>query len=167
MPPSSKPEMSAAQLERLRQSGLRIDAEGRFWHEGALVEHEGTRRAFSRWLDRLAEPDGRYILRLDETRYAYVDVDDTPLVVRTLRWIEPDPRPLLSLSDGTEERLDPASLTFDDGGVLRTWVRAGRLEARLSTAATSALAAVIDMHGDEPVLRLPGQARHPLRRRQR
>jgi hypothetical protein len=61
-------------IERLRRSGIRIDKEGEFQHEGAPVRHEGLRQALFRWLDRL--DDGRYILRLDAARFAYVDVDD-------------------------------------------------------------------------------------------
>jgi len=52
-------------------------------HEGAEVTHEGLRRALFRWLDR--NGDGRYVLRLDERRFAYLDVDDTPLVARAAR----------------------------------------------------------------------------------
>ncbi len=39
-------------LEKLRQSGIRIDREGRFIHEGAPVTHEGLLGALFRWLDR-------------------------------------------------------------------------------------------------------------------
>ena len=52
------------EIEKLRQSGIRLDADGRFWHEGAEVTHPGLRAAFWRWLDR--NPDGRWVLRLDE-----------------------------------------------------------------------------------------------------
>ncbi len=131
-------ESDPAFIERLRRSGIRIDRDGQFWHEGETVRHEGLRRALFRWLDRLPRPDGRYVLRLDEHRHAYVDVEDTPLVARALRWQED--QPLLALSDGNEEPLDVSTLTIDPAGVLRCLVRRGRLEARLATAATSALA---------------------------
>ena len=72
----------AAFIERLRRSGIRVDREGRFIHEGAEVTHVGLRQALFRWLDRLPPPDARYVLRLDERRFAYLDVDDTPLVAR-------------------------------------------------------------------------------------
>src|SRR5882757_8037739 len=111
-------------LENLRRSGIRIDPEGEFIHEGEPVRHEGLRRALFRWLDRL--PDGQHILRLDEKRYAFIDVDDTPLVVRALRFTGDD-RVTLALSDGAAEDLDPATLTIDDAGTLRCVVRGGRL----------------------------------------
>ena len=127
-------------LERLRRSGIRVDREGRFIHEGEEVRHEGLRRALFRWLD--TEPDGRVVLRLDARRFAYVDVDDTPLVARAARHVSDGggDRVLLALTDGSEEPLDPSTLTVDDAGVLRARVRGGKLEARLATAAVAALA---------------------------
>src|SRR6185503_15309301 len=111
--------------------------EGRFIHEGAEVVHEGLKRALFRWLDRLPPPDGRYVLRLDEKRFAYLeDVEDTPLVARSARVdARGGVRVYLALSDGAEELLDPATLTVDDAGVLRAWVRGGRLQARLASSA--------------------------------
>ena len=99
----------AAFIERLRQSGIRVDREGRFIHEGAEVTHGGLRSALFRWLDRLPPPDGRHILRLDERRFAYLDVDDTPLVARAAR-VDPGGTIWLALSDGAEEVLDPKKI---------------------------------------------------------
>src|SRR3954453_700232 len=118
----------AAWLDQIRRSGIRIDREGRFVHEGAEVTHEGLKRALFRWLDRLPPPDGRYVLRLDERRFAYLQaVAGTPLVARAARSDEAGAGQV-GLSDGSEEALDPATLTVDDAGVLRAWVRGGRLE---------------------------------------
>ncbi|HEX3905335.1 MAG TPA: hypothetical protein VH853_21085 [Polyangia bacterium] len=147
----------AAFIERLRQSGIRIDREGRFIHEGGVVTHEGLRRALFRWLDRLPPPDGRYILRLDERRFAYLDVDDTPLVARAAR-VDASGAIWLALSDGAEEPLDPATLTADAGGVLRAWVRGGRLQARLATSAVAALGELLTETSDgHPALRVAGR----------
>jgi hypothetical protein len=138
----------AAWLEQIRRSGIRVDREGRFVHEGAEVTHEGLKRALYRWLDRLPAPDGRYVLRLDERRFAYLDdVADTPLVARAAR-IDPAGTVRLALSDGSEEALDPETLTIDDEGVLRAWVRGGRLEARLATSAAAVLADAIVLSQD-------------------
>jgi hypothetical protein len=149
--------VDAAFLERLRRSGIRVDREGRFIHEGEEVQHEGLRRALFRWLD--TEPDGRVVLRLDERRFAYVDVDDTPLVARAARLdgVGDGERVLLALSDGAEEALDPATLTVDAAGVLRARVRGGRLEARLSTSAAAALADRLTEQAGRPVLALAGR----------
>jgi hypothetical protein len=142
-----------AWIERLRTSGIRIDRQGQFIHEGEPVRHEGMRRAFLRWLDRL--PDGRYVLRLDAKRYAYLDVEDTPLLATSLRW--QGKRAFLGLNDGAEEVLDPATLTIDANGVLRTQVRDGRLEARLTTDAATVLAERISGTGADAVLRCEGK----------
>jgi len=148
-------------LERLRRSGIRIDREGRFVHEGALVQHEGLRCALFRWLD--AEPDGRVVLRLDARRFANIDVDDTPLVARAARL--DGERVLLALSDGAEEALDPATLTVDDAGVLRARVRGGKLEARLGTSAVAALAARLSEEAPgRPTLTLAGRRQEIARR---
>ena len=128
--------LTDAQLEKLRQSGIRLDADGRFWHEGQEVTHHGLRAAFWRWLDQ--NPDGRYVLRLDERRFVYLDVDDAPFVVRSLRW--EDGRALLRLSDDSEEPLDAAKLMLKKG-VAYARVKGGRFEARFSTAAWGVLAA--------------------------
>src|SRR3569623_3622264 len=119
--------LDPAVIERLRQSGIRIDREGEFQHEGAPVLHEGLRQARFRWLDRL--PDGRVVLRLDDRRVAYVNVDDTPLVARGAR-LDGD-RVLLTQSDGAEESQAPDTLTIDGAGVLLCAARGGKLEARL------------------------------------
>lgn len=150
----------AAWLEKIRRSEISIDREGRFIHEGAEVTHEGLKRALFRWLDRLPPPDGRYVLRLDERRFAFLEnVEDTPLVARAAR-IDPAGAVSLALSDGSDEPLDPATLTVDDDGVLRAWVRGGRLEARLASSAAAVIADLIDVSEDGglPRLRLAGRS---------
>jgi len=149
--------LPAEMIERLRQSGIRIDREGEFQHEGQPVLHQGLREALFRWLDRL--DDGRYVLRLDAQRFAYVDVDDTPLVARGAR-VDGEAI-LLALSDGSEEPLDAATLTIDTAGVMRCRVRRGRLEARLANSAATALSDRIEGEPTHPTLRLGGH-RHPI-----
>jgi uncharacterized protein len=147
----------AAWLEKIRRSGISLDREGRFIHEGAEVTHDGLKRALFRWLDRLPPPDGRYVLRLDERRFAYLeDVADTPLVARAAR-IDAAGAVQLALSDGSEEALDPATLTVDDAGVLRAWVRGGRLEARLANSAAAVVGELITEADGRPRLQLGDQ----------
>src|SRR5438128_3518218 len=132
-PHGTQLKLSDEEIERLRRSGIRLDAEGRFWHEGAEVTHGGLRAALWRWLDR--NPDGRWVLRLDANRFVYLDVDDAPHFVRSLRW--EGERAILLLADGSEETLDYASLRLAKGTAYGT-VR-GRFAARFSTAAWAAL----------------------------
>jgi hypothetical protein len=137
---SASGEDHAAFLERVRNSGIRIDREGQLWHQGHTIDHAGLRAALFRWLDR--NPDGQYVFRLDAQRFANVEVEDTPLVARSARWVGDGLE--VALSDGSEERLEPETLTVDDVGVLRCQVRGGRLEARLSTSAAAVVAERIE-----------------------
>lgn len=147
-----KPRLSPELIERLRQTGLRLDREGRFWHEGEEVTHPGLRRALLRWMDRL--PDGRPILRLDAVRYAYVDVDDAHLLATSLRW--DGDRAFVRLNDGSEEELDYPSLRRGEGDALYCSARAGALEARLTTPAYYALAERLVETGDGFAVRARG-----------
>jgi hypothetical protein len=140
-------------IERLRQTGIRLDREGRLWHEGAEIAHPGLRRALLRWLDR--RDDGRPILRLDERRYAYVDVDDADLLVLAARW--DGDRALVTLNDETTEELDYASLAVGDDDALYCRVRGGVLEARITTPAYYTLAERIEETDDGFALRAVGR----------
>ena len=151
----------AAWLDQIRRSGIRVDREGHFVHEGAEVTHAGLKRALYRWLDRLPPPDGRYVLRLDENRFAYLeDVADTPLVARAAR-IDAAGGVRLALSDGSEEALDPETLTVDDAGVLRAWVRGrppGGAAGDAPPPRVVADAIVVSEAGGRPLLRLAGRS---------
>ena len=137
-------QLTDEQIERLRQSGIRLDADGRFWHEGAEVTHAGLRAALWRWLDR--NPDGRWVLRLDERRFVYLDVEDAPFVVRSLRW--EGARAIARLSDDSEEPLDPKTVRLAKDGSARAIVK-GRFPARLSTAAWNALSShIVEKKGE-------------------
>jgi uncharacterized protein len=140
-------------IERFRQVGLRLDRAGRLWHEDVEVTHPGLRRAILRWLD--VREDGRAIVRLDERRYAYIEVEEAHLRATSLRW-ESD-RPVIRLDDDSEEPLDCGSLTIGDGHALYARVRGGRLRCRLSTAAHQHLADHLEPHGDEIALRAHGR----------
>ena len=72
-------------------------------------------------------------MRLDDTRYAYVTIEDAHLRAISARW-EGD-RVRLVLDDGSDEELAYDTLTLLGGDALYCRVRGGRLRARLSTAA--------------------------------
>jgi hypothetical protein len=132
--------LSDAEIEKLRQSGIRLDGDGRFWHEGAEVTHHGLRAALWRWLDR--NPDGRWVLRLDERRFVWLDVDgDVPHVVRSARW--DGDRAIVRLADDSEEPLDYDSVELRDGKPFCR-VKNGRFDARISTLAWNTLGERID-----------------------
>ncbi len=112
-----------------RESDIRIDRDGRFWHEGARVLHPGLEQALASWVTR--EPTtGRYILK-NTLDWCYVTVDDAPLAVRAVTFTSGDlPWVSLTLSDGTTELLsrDGVRVTLD--GVVYSDVREGKLPAR-------------------------------------
>jgi hypothetical protein len=130
------PQLSEELIERFRRTGIRLDREGRLWHEGAEIAHPGFRRALLRWLDRL--DDGRPILRLDARRYAYIDVEDAELLALSARW--DGDRAWLRLNDDSEEELAYDSLERGPDHALYCCVRGGRLTARLTTPAYYVLA---------------------------
>lgn len=123
-------------IEKFRTIGLRLDRAGTLWHQGEEVTHPRLRQAILRWLD--VRDDGRDIVRLDDTRHAYVDVEDAHLRATSARW--DGDRVILHLDDDTDEELDYASLSLGAGDALYCRVRGGRLRARLTTAAHQALA---------------------------
>lgn len=145
-------------LERFRQVGLRLARDGTFWHRGTPITHPRLARALLRWLDVRPE-DGRPILRLDERRYAYVDVDDAMLLVTSIQWRGGDA--IAVLNDGTEEPLAYATLAVGAGDAMYCKARGGKLLARLTPTAFYSLAERIEQRGDRFVL-LAGGGEHPI-----
>lgn len=148
---------------RSRESTIRLDAEGRFWHDGAPVTHPGMARAFASWIARHPD-DGRYILT-NGFDWTYFTVDDVPFFVRSLR-IEGD-RAILTLSDGSEEPLDPSTLEVGPRDALYLEVKGGSFEARFTPSAQTALGPLlVEGEDGEPELRLGGRSYRIGRRRQ-
>lgn len=148
-------QLTDEQIEKLRQSGIRLDEHGVFWHEGAPVTHHGLRAAFFRWLDR--NPDGRYVLRLDEKRFVYLDVDDAPLLVRSVRWDGDDA--IGVFSDQTEGAINLTTLRLEQG---KPYVTAHKqLVARLSNDAWTALGPHLEEENGTTYVRA-GATRHAI-----
>ena len=135
--------MDPAVIERLREnSHIRLDREGRFWHEGALVEHPRVALAFHKGLGRA--PDGRPTISFGRT-WCYIVAEGplfqvraalcTPAADDSLRSC------LLRLDDGSEEALSlsPGAVAADGEGVLHVRVKGGREWARLAPAAQAEL----------------------------
>jgi hypothetical protein len=118
-----------------RESTIRIDPQGAFWHDGQRVQHPGLAEAFARWLD-VDHDTGRYIVR-NSINWVYVTVDDAPLVVRGVA--DEGGQLVISVSDGTREPLRADTLRVDDDDVPYCDVRDGRLPARFTPQAAFAL----------------------------
>ncbi len=146
MRPGDHPEFFRAPAPegRSRESTIRLDAEGRFWHDGALVEHDGVKAGMHGWIRRHPD-DGRFILS-NGYDWTYFTVDDAPYVVRALR-IEPG-RVVLQLSDGSEEAWVPATTRIGQGGALYARLerpdRGGPFEAKFSRHAQASLAPLLE-----------------------
>src|SRR4051794_8678681 len=112
-------ELTPELIERMRAIGLRLDKAGTFWQEGSPVTHLRLRQALLRWLDVL--DDGRNIIRLDEKRFAYVDIDDAHLRALSARW--DGDRFFILWDDDQEAELDYASLSQADDNAFYTKVR--------------------------------------------
>ena len=119
-----------------RESKIRIDREGYFWHEGERVEHAGLAQGLASWLA-VDQATGRYILR-NAMDWCFITVDDAPLVVRSAT-ISQDKPAVLALSDGTTEALAPETLRIDPDDMPYCNVRGGTLPARFGRSAAFTL----------------------------
>jgi hypothetical protein len=132
-------------MEFTRESTIRVDAQGTFWHDGQRVTHPGLAEAFARWLD-IDDETGRYVVK-NAVNWVFVTVEDAPLIVRSV-----DDELVLALSDGSREPLDRATLRVDADDVPYCDVRGGRLPARFAPQAAFAL---FERIGAEGLRRVP------------
>ena len=134
---------------RSRESSIRLDPEGRFWHEGNPVEHAKLAQAMHGWVNRHPD-DGRYILT-NGYDWTYFTVEDAPYFVRSVR-ITPD-AVVLELSDGSEEPWDPSASRIGPNDAIYTRVKAGSergpFVAKFTRFAQAQLAPVLEEALDE------------------
>ena len=123
-------------IEKMRAIGLRLDRGGTFWHEGTPITHPRLRQALLRWLD--VRDDGRDIVRLDDKRYAYVEVDDAHLRALSARW--DGDRCIILWDDDQDEELAYATLRQADDHALYAMARGGKLRGRIAGPAYHAVA---------------------------
>ncbi|MDX2093172.1 MAG: hypothetical protein SFX73_35340 [Kofleriaceae bacterium] len=145
------------QIEQMRAIGLRLDRSGRFWHQGTTVTHPRLRQALLRWLD--VRDDGRDIVRLDDKRHAYVDIEDAHLRALSARW--DGDRCTITWDDEQDEELAYDSLRAGDDHALYARARV-RLRGRIAGPAYHAVAEHIVEDGDGFSLEAAGQ-RWPIR----
>lgn len=139
---------------RSRESTIRLDREGRFWHDDEPVEHAGMAAAFGSWID-VHPDDGRFILT-NGYDWSYFTVEDVAYFVQSVR--ADDGVPVLVLNDGTEEVLDASTLAVGERDALYCRVKDGKLEARFQPAAQTALAPfLVEGVGGEPAIEVSGE----------
>lgn len=134
-----------------RETTIRRDAAGQWFHDGEPVVNEQVARAFDRWIDRA--DDGRYILRND-VNWAYVEIEGAPFFVRSV-----DPGAVgvtLFLSDQRTEALDPTTVRAADDGRIFCRVRGGAFEAEFTRKATLQLEPLVEEDDEGVYLNVNG-----------
>ena len=148
--------MSAGGPPPLRPFGLVLHRDGRWSHEGQHVTHGRLRAAFDRGV-RFLTDEGKYVVQLGRFR-GQIEVEEAAFFVRVF-----DPEHgTVRLSDGTEERLDVASLrpARCDGAWLcrvKRELAPGGLDARFTQAAWAQLLQAVEERDGRPVLRAAGE----------
>jgi hypothetical protein len=136
-----------------RESTIVLDREGRFWHDGERVDRPALEQALRSWIARHPD-DGRLILT-NGYDWCYFRAEGAPFAVDALR-VEPDGGVTLRLFDGTEEALDPTTLSLGDDGAVYAVVKQGRFEARFSRHAQTQLEPVLTS-ADPPTVLVGGR----------
>jgi len=143
-------ELTPELLEKMRQIGLRLDRRGVFWQGDAQVTHARLRQALLRWLD---VRDGKNIVKLDDTRFAYVDIEDAHLRASSARW--DGERCIVLWDDDQEAELDYATLTVAEDHAFYAKVRG--LRGRIAGPAHAAIAERISEQGETFTLAAAGR----------
>lgn len=134
------------------ESGLRLDRELTWWHDGERIEHPNIIEAFNRGLT--VADDGRYQLHfggdwcfvaVEDCGYAVIAVDEAAGHRLSIR-----------LSDRTAEWLDPLTLAADDDGALTVKVKGGKAKARFTREAHFELGTLLRADGDQVVIDVHG-----------
>jgi uncharacterized protein len=130
-------------------SGLRLDAEGRWWHDDEPIEHPRILEAFNKGL--VPTDDARFKLVFGRD-WCFVHVEDAAYAV--LHLVENSGALALALSNGSQEHLDPTTLKVGPHGVVFCQVMNGRAKARFSRDAQFELGSRLEARGSELFLRL-------------
>jgi hypothetical protein len=131
-------------LELLRRnSRIKLDARGRFLHEGSPVTHPHIEALFRRGLR--VRDDGEVTLHVG-AQWCYVEVEDVPFFVQRVRLLGNPASPdslEAELTSGERLALDPASIVAVGADALYAPVGPGGLPARLLRGAHHALAPLL------------------------
>lgn len=140
----------------LRSLGLVLTRDGRFLHEGHPVTNRRLRAAFDRGV-RWLPSEGKYVVMVGSFR-GQLDVEEAGFFVRSVDLAAGR----VALSDGTQDRLEPASLrtsALDRDVVLCTVKRdmtSYGVPARFTRSAQAELLAAVEEEANARVLRVAG-----------
>jgi len=136
---------------------IRIDYEGRWFYEGQEIINPGVLRTFYEALESC--DDGRYRIVLGH-EICYVEVEDTPFVVMTLRGDNTQGFTLI-LNGGQTYTLDPSTLTIGRDNIIYTQLPGG-MPVRLSRPAYYLLAMAMEESPDGEIFLRVGQHIYPI-----
>lgn len=140
-----------------------IDKEGRWFHRGAEMIHREFIRLFYEHME--MDDSGRCIISWGGDR-CYVEVEDTPFVIRRVRFEAQDrggsSRFILHLNDDTQEVLAADTLYIGADNVLYAMVKEGAFPARFLRPAYYQLAQYVQEEDGAYILPLNGK-KYPLR----
>src|SRR5262245_66042429 len=106
-----------------RESTLFLDREGRFFHDGQRVVHPALEKALRSWIS--IHPDNDRPILTNGYDWCYFRPEDAPFLVDAVV-VNEDGSATLKLFDGSEEDLDPETLSLGNDGVVYARVRGGR-----------------------------------------
>jgi len=136
---------------------IRVDVEGRFWHQGAEMVHAGINKLLMDHVD--LDEKGRYVITFAGQR-CFVEVEDTFFVVVRAERVALDDgkaRYRLTLNDGGHEWLAPATLRQSPENILYARVREGRFPARFLRPAYYQLAEHVEERNGAYMLKVEGR----------
>jgi len=138
---------------------LTVNREGEWLHEGQEITHPGI---LANLMGNLRRDAAGYFIQAGPLRVP-VDVADVPFVVVRVEAVGSVLR--LTVNDGTEEPLAPATLWLAAAGIPYCRIKGGQFEARLSRAAAYQLGQLIDYDDatGAAVLKVGGTAHHVRR----
>jgi hypothetical protein len=117
----------------MKTTPMKIDKEGRWFHQGEEITHRKTYLLYCRSLTR--DESGGIILRIGGEECP-VEVEDAPFVVMTVEIASAGPGAeeaiWLTLNDETREKLIPETLRIGLDNIPYCQVRNGLFEARFS-----------------------------------
>ncbi len=153
-PPSGPPPFGKRWHTR-EDSGIRLDAALRWWHDDEPIEHPRIIELFNSSL--VLDEEGRYQLRIGKD-WCYVQVEDAAYEVRTVD-VTPEERLSVRLSDRTAEALDLDTLTVGADGILTCQVKGSRAKARFSRDAQFQLGELLEQDESGRLFLRAGQRR--------
>ncbi len=137
---------------RFEGAEIRLDKEGRWFHDGEEITHKLTADLFSRSVQK--DPAGGYRLVVG-LEWAPIVVEDAPYVIRGVD-VEED-KAVGRLNDGSMEELDLASLRVGADNVLYCDVKGGEFPARFLRPAYYQLMKCLEETEDGYAVRIGGK----------